>query len=1009
MPGDSPSATPSVAVVDTLAKQDHTYPAGNCRIARLILPTTDLGTGRINDRSPDPIPPGSRATCLACPVASADRAGPADRPRRPVGGRGPAAPGAPRAQPAGATEEARPAAAPAAAVPQHPAVRDARRRRDHRHPRPLGRHRRAAAGGAGQRHHRLHPGRQGGIGAGRHPRHALAARHRGPQRPAPRDRRRRPGPRRPGAARLGRPRAGRPAPGRGQGTARRGGRADRRVAAGREERRQRGRRRPAGRPPRHGLVGHPGSLRTGQRPGGGHRRGHRTRQDQPDALRHPQSEHAAAAPGRPLRPHAGAGHPGAVGRHLRARHPVARPCAGGNVHDGRRPRRLGDPRGPAGDHDRHPRPRRAAHGPAQRHRPPPAGGGGAGLGHHHLLGQDRHPDPQRDDRAARGLRRPRVRRRRRGLCAGGRPEPRRAHRRGRALSAAGHGDPRRRAVQRRPPARGRPAVARGGRSHRRRPAGARRQDRLHPAAGRGSLAAPRLDSLRVAAPLHGHLPPRRRRRAMAVRQGRAGAGARHVRGAARPRRRAAAGGRLLAAHGHRHRGPGPAPARPGLQARRPAARAAGVRRHRVRLRAAGPGRHHRPAARGGHARRRRLPPGRHPREDDHRRPCRDRPRHRRAAGHRRGQAGAHRRRGGADGRCRPAPGGDGSGRVRPRQPRAQAAPGTGAAGRRPGGGDDRRRRQRRPGAQARRRRRGDGPQGHRGGQGGRRHGAGRRQLRHHRQRGSRGPRGLRQHQEVHPVHAAHQRRRGAGGDRRHPLRAGPAAHPRAGAVDQHGHLQHPGPGTGLRAGRARHHAPPPAAGGRGTAVGLLRLAGADGLGADDDRRARPVPLGAGRRHQPGDGADHGGQRGGGGGDVLPAQQPLHLRPGARPRRPARQPLRAAGHRRLHPLATGLHLRAVHAGDLRLGRADPAGVAQGAGRRPAGVLRGRAGEAGDPPHGAGDAPAPRGLTIVGGAALPGQYAGTPDPPATLGGGNRRADRPYRSMTTARYSQPSSVCR
>jgi hypothetical protein len=38
-------------------------------------------------------------------------------------------------------------------------------------------------------------------------------------------------------------------------------------------------------------------------------------------------------------------------------------------------------------------------------------------------------------------------------------------------------------------------------------------------------------------------------------------------------------------------------------------------------------------------RRGRLPSRRHPRQDDHRRPCRDRPGHRRAARHRRGQAG----------------------------------------------------------------------------------------------------------------------------------------------------------------------------------------------------------------------------------------------------------------------------------------------------------------------------------------------------------------------------------
>ncbi len=40
-----------------------------------------------------------------------------------------------------------------------------------------------------------------------------------------------------------------------------------------------------------------------------------------------------------------------------------------------------------------------AHGAPQRHHPPPAGGRDAGLGHGHLLRQDRNPDPERDDRA----------------------------------------------------------------------------------------------------------------------------------------------------------------------------------------------------------------------------------------------------------------------------------------------------------------------------------------------------------------------------------------------------------------------------------------------------------------------------------------------------------------------------------------------------------------------------------------------------------------------------------
>jgi hypothetical protein len=42
----------------------------------------------------------------------------------------------------------------------------------------LDRHRRHPGRGDGQRHHRLHPGRQGRAGAGRHPQDALAARPR---------------------------------------------------------------------------------------------------------------------------------------------------------------------------------------------------------------------------------------------------------------------------------------------------------------------------------------------------------------------------------------------------------------------------------------------------------------------------------------------------------------------------------------------------------------------------------------------------------------------------------------------------------------------------------------------------------------------------------------------------------------------------------------------------------------------------------------------------------------
>ena len=70
-----------------------------------------------------------------------------------------------------------------------------------------------------------------------------------------------------------------------------------------------------------------------------------------------------------------------------------------DVHGRGRPRRRGDPRGPAGGDDHHAGDRRAAHGAAQRDHPPPAGGRDAGLGHRDLLRQDRHADPQRDDRA----------------------------------------------------------------------------------------------------------------------------------------------------------------------------------------------------------------------------------------------------------------------------------------------------------------------------------------------------------------------------------------------------------------------------------------------------------------------------------------------------------------------------------------------------------------------------------------------------------------------------------
>ena len=111
---------------------------------------------------------------------------------------------------------------------------------------------------------------------------------------------------------------------------------------------------------------------------------------------------------------------------------------------------------------------------------------------------------------------------------------------------------------------------------------------------------------------------------------------------------------------------------------------------------------------------------------------------------------------------------------------------------------------------------------------------------------------------------------------------------------------------------------------------------------------RPVPLGNEQQRQRRSGAHHGGQCRGDGGDVLPAQQPLDPRLGRQSPGPDGQPLRAAGHRRLHSPATGVHPRADHAVDLRFDRPLAAAMGPGGLRRPAGVLRGGAGEAGDPP-------------------------------------------------------------
>ncbi len=91
---------------------------------------------------------------------------------------------------------------------------------------------------------------------------------------------------------------------------------------------------------------------------------------------------------------------------------------------GGEPRGRRDPRGPAGDHDDHARPRHAAHGQARRDHPQARRGRDARRGDRHLLRQDRHAHAERDDRSRGARRGHHVRRHRRRLRSEGRhPAP----------------------------------------------------------------------------------------------------------------------------------------------------------------------------------------------------------------------------------------------------------------------------------------------------------------------------------------------------------------------------------------------------------------------------------------------------------------------------------------------------------------------------------------------------------------------------------------------------------
>src|SRR5690606_37402232 len=133
--------------------------------------------------------------------------------------------------------------------------------------------------------------------------------------------------------------------------------------------------------------------------------------------------------------------------------------------------------------------------------------------------------------------------------------------------------------------------------------------------------------------------------------------------------------------------------------------------------------------------------------------------------------------------------------------------------------------------------------------------------------------------------------------------------------------------------------------GSGAAQPLLHLAGIVHIDVDDGEHPGVVTLGAGA----GGGCRHGpyvgGQHGGGGGDVLPVQQPACPRPGARPRRPAGQSPCAAGGDGLCPAATALYLPARIADTVRFGGTDRGPMAADTGGRITDIRRCGTGEGG----------------------------------------------------------------